>query len=89
LIDWYVTLHHDRKEKNPMQCIICNEAVPQNWYEHHCIPVVKIDGRWVDMYNHLGELQLPIEHVAHWLCYTQDSIHTSAAAASSPSTRTT
>ncbi len=56
-----------------MRCIYCHEQVPQNWFEHHCIPVVKIDGKWVDMYNRLAEINLPVENVAHWLCFTQNA----------------
>jgi hypothetical protein len=55
-----------------MLCIYCNESVPSNWYEHHCIPVARVDGQWVDMYNRLMEMPQPIESVAHIFFYIQD-----------------
>ena len=55
-----------------MKCVYCQESVPGNWYEHHCRPVARIDGHWVDMYNHLKELSHPVEEVAYWACYLRN-----------------
>ncbi len=55
-----------------MNCVYCEKPLPDKWYERHCIPVARIDGEWIDMYNRLGELTTPIEQVAHWSCHLQD-----------------
>ncbi len=54
-----------------MNCVYCENPLPDKWYESHCIPVARVEGEWVDMYNRLGELAAPIEHVAHWACHRQ------------------
>ncbi len=63
-----------------MNCVYCRNPVPNKWYEFHCIPVARVGDEWMDMYNRLGELTWPIEHVAHWSCHLQDqqSKHDSA-----------
>ncbi len=55
-----------------MNCVYCHKPVPDTWYESHCIPVARVNGKWVDMYNRLNELDLPIEQVAHWVCHMED-----------------
>ncbi len=54
-----------------MNCVYCEKPLPAKWYEFHCIPVARVDGEWIDMYNRLGELTTPIEQVAHWACHMQ------------------
>lgn len=54
-----------------MNCVYCQSPLPDKWYEFHCIPVARVDGEWIDMYNRLGELTAPIEQVAHWACHMQ------------------
>ncbi len=55
-----------------MNCVYCDRPVPERWYEFHCIPVARVDGVWIDMYNRLGELEMPIRRVAHWACHTKE-----------------
>ncbi len=59
-----------------MNCVYCNQPVPEKWYEFHCIPVTRVAGEWIDMYNHLGELEMPIRQVAHWGCHAKSQPHT-------------
>ncbi len=55
-----------------MNCVYCEQPLPDKWYESHCIPVTRQNGEWIDMYNRLGEWAAPHAQAAHWACHLQD-----------------
>ncbi len=61
-----------------MNCVYCQAPVPDKWYEYHCIPVARVNGEWIDMYNRLSELELPIRQVAHWACHMKNQSRAAA-----------